>query len=195
MQQLFERLQPIPAGKITDGEEIISLLADCWDQLQGSNENGMQSDKLLGRAEDLFWEPPFLCFTIERHGGTVLGSTRAELQQWRVNVENRSASCSTGGWRQLKPVQPKLNVKPIAEEIVSLILNRKEDSRLKWNKNGSVRIAIGNIIPASSAVAQTLAGRRKRFRGEVDRLLTDHGWEPKSNYLYTPPQEIPTSTS
>ena len=79
----------------------------------------------LGRMEDISWNPPVLSFTIERHGGTVMGSTRAELQNWNVNVETRSATCGVGGHRQLEPMQARLNVKPMAEEIVASILNRQ----------------------------------------------------------------------
>jgi hypothetical protein len=37
----------------------------------------MTGQKLLGRMEEVVWEPPILSFTVERHGGTVQGSSRA----------------------------------------------------------------------------------------------------------------------
>jgi len=146
----------------------------------------MEPSKLLGRMESICWNPPVLSFTIERHGGTVLGSTRAELQYWQVNVENLSATCSTGRHSQLVPMRPKLNVKPIALEIVSLILHRQKDSRLKWNSDGSVHVLIGAILSSDSAAKQTLEGRRKRFRREVEQLLTTRGWRKVRPNIYAP---------
>lgn len=118
MQQLLEYLSTMSPGEIADVGQLDSLLAACWDQFDGGNAEGMEAYKLLGRMESISWNPPVLSFTIERHGGTVLGSTRADLQSWEVNVQNHSAICGAGGHRQLEPMQPKLNVKPIAEEIV-----------------------------------------------------------------------------
>jgi len=186
MQQLVEYLRSIPPGQIANAGPLDSLLANCWNELHSATAGGMQPSKLLGRMESISWKPPMLSFTIERHGGTVLGSTRAELQYWQVNVETRSATCSTGRHRQLVPMQPKLNVEPIAAEIVSLILNRQQDSRLKWNSDGSVRVLIGEILPSGSAVKQTLEGRRKRFRREVEQLLTTRGWRKVRPNIYAP---------
>ena len=44
----------------------------------------------LGRMEKVEWQPPYLTFSIERHGATVKGSTRAELQNWQVDTSHRS---------------------------------------------------------------------------------------------------------
>lgn len=186
MQQLLEYLRSISPGRIADVGQLDSLLAACWEEFDGGNMEGMQPDKLLGRMESISWNPPVLSFAVERHGGTVLGSTRAELQYWQVNVETRSATCGTAGHRQLKPMQPKLNVKPIAEQIVGLIVKRRQDNRLKWNADGGVRVLIGNILPSGSAVNQTLHGRRKRFRTEVEQLLATRGWKKVRANVYAP---------
>lgn len=191
MQKLLEYLKSIPPGDVTDVGTLDSLLAACWEELEGSDAEGMEPYKLLNRMERISWDPPELNFTIERHGGTVLGSTRAELQTWKVNFETRSAICGIGGHRQLRPMSPKLNVKPIAEEIVGLILRRQQDSRLKWNPDGSVRVLIGNIIAAGSSPQQTLVGRRRRFREEVERLLTNHGWHNVRVNVYAPRTSYP----
>ena len=64
-------------------------------------------------------------------------------------------------------------MKPLAAEIATLILDRKEDERLTWNKEGTVRFLISAILPDHSAVKQTLLGRRKRFRAEIGKLLSE----------------------
>ena len=138
----------------------------------------MEDYKLLGRMEDVTWDPHILTFKIERHGGTVMGSSRAEFQRWKVDVNKMTVGYEISGHRQIHPMVKRLDVRPIAEEIVQLILDKKEDERLKW-KQDRVTINIGKIkeLEAGSALPQTLAGRRKRFRTVVDELLVEKaGW-------------------
>ncbi len=137
----------------------------------------MEARKLFRRMEAVTWNPPLLTFTIERHGAYVLGSTRATLQKWTVDVERRTAVCDDVGYRQLIPRQPRLDVAAIAEEIIDLIVKRSKDERLKWFPDGRVRVLVGNILPDKSAVKQTLTAQRKRFRAAVKEQLANHGWQ------------------
>ena len=187
MQKLKEYLRSLGPGPISDMSQLPDLLADCWDELDGGNAEGMESYKLSGRMEDVSWEPPLLSFIIERHGGFVLGSTRAERHKWGIDVEAKSANCVTVGHKQLRPMQPKWDPGPVVQEIVPLIANHQEDARLKWNEDGSVRVVIGKILPEGSAVKQTLASRRKRFRNLLDQELTARGWRKVRQNVYAPP--------
>ncbi len=138
----------------------------------------MHAGKLRGRMEQVAWNPPRLSFVIERHGATVNGSSRAEVQQWEINLETRTAECATVGRRQLVPLAPRLDVRPIAEEVAHLILAGDwQDSRLTWRPDGSVRVRIGMILPVGSALRETLAGRRRRFRKSVEAELSEAGWQ------------------
>src|SRR5713101_1397585 len=103
----------------------------------------MCADKLY-RLEDLEWNPPVLSFVIERHGGTVKGSTRGKLQLWQVNLEKGIAQCNPNySFRQLTPRDPALRVEPIAEEIAHLIKEKKENEKLKWNADRArVRVLV-----------------------------------------------------
>jgi hypothetical protein len=74
-------LATLPPGPISDPAALERLLAACWDEFTG-DYGGMEGYKLLGRMEDVTWGPPVLSFSVERHGGTVMGSSRAELQGW-----------------------------------------------------------------------------------------------------------------
>ena len=47
--------------------------------------------------EDLACNPPNLCFSIDRHGGTVMGSKRAERQTWTLNLETLTAMPGLSG--------------------------------------------------------------------------------------------------
>ena len=131
---------------------------------------------MLGRMEDVAWHPPLLTFTVERHGGTVMGSTRATLQEWTVDVEKKTVTCVEAKSRQLRPMRPRLDVRLLADEIVFLIVSGKEDDRLKWYADDRVQVLVGKILPEKSAVKQTLAGRRKRFGAVVTERLAVHGW-------------------
>ncbi|MCO5102282.1 MAG: hypothetical protein M9885_15565 [Burkholderiaceae bacterium] len=178
------RLKPGPVG---DDADIDSLLAKCWDRFSGSNAEGMNADKLLGRIERPSWDPPSLSFEIERHGGTVMGSSRAELHSWQIDLVEMSASLSVTGHLQLKSMAPRLDVKALARDVAAAIRIGQPDPRLKWLTGNDVRVLIGEIIPAGSAVQQTLAGRRKRFWTALDEEV--RGWQHEERGRYRKKKE------
>lgn len=175
VDRLRAHLATILPGKITDTSDLERLLAASWDEFSG-DYGGMEGYKLLGRMEDVTWEPPILAFVVERHGRTVAGSSRADLQGWTVNTEQKTIFCEPLGCRQVRPIQPRLKVEPLVEEIVRLIVAKHEDDRLQWHDDGSVKVLVGKIIPADSAVKQTLGGRRKQFREKLVERLEAEGW-------------------
>jgi hypothetical protein len=177
----------LPSGPTVDATELAAILSAHWHEFDGGNSNGMAGSKLQGRMEDVEWLPPILTFTIERHGGTVYGSTRAELQRWTLDTQKMTATCETVGQRQLQPVQAKLKVEPLAEEIAAMVVKRQDDERLKWYGDGQVQVVIGEVLPEESAVKQTLAGRRKRFRQAITARLAQSGWEEVRANVYRRP--------
>ena len=187
MKKIIEYLATVPQGKISNTATLESLLSNHWEEFKGSDLESTEGYKLVGRMEEVYWTPPLLTFKIERHGGTVLGSSRADLHKWTLNLENKTAECKISGYRQLTPRQPNLNVKKIAEEIIPIIISKKLDERIKWYPDGTVRILIGEIIPSYSASQPTVANRRKRFRKAMDELLGNLGWNKIKINLYSPP--------
>ncbi len=175
MNQLRKYLKRIPEGEITDTAELEELLTECWDEFAGDH-GGMKPQKLLGRMEDVLWKPPILGFVIERHGGMVMGSSRAELQHWTVDIEHKTATMSVKGYRQQGPRQSAVDVKPIANKLTELIIKGQHDERLQWSTDGKVRILSGKIFPADSAPKKTLEGRRKRLTKTLQERLAPHGW-------------------
>jgi hypothetical protein len=176
MDKLVCFLAKILPGPIARTAELERLLAECWDELAGGDGGGMKGYKLLGRMKSLSWDQPKLAFEIERHGGTVQGSSTAEVQHWTVTVDQKTAAFGTGKYHQVRPRQPSLEVQPLVEEVARRITARQEDDRLVWRDDGSVKVLISRIIPKGSAVKQTLAGRRKRFWMALVERLRAEGW-------------------
>jgi hypothetical protein len=178
-------LATMPPGPVTDTTDLERLLADCWDEFTG-DDGGMESFKLLNRMEHVTWTPPKLVFTIARHGGTVLGSTRAELQRWTVDIAKMTATHEKVGHHQLDPMQTRLDVCPLAKEVAGRIVARQDDHRLKWKEDGSVKVLVDKVLPAGSAVKQTLMGRRERFREALKERLADEGWQECGVNVFRP---------
>jgi hypothetical protein len=181
---LLNELQSIPPGAIGDGirDKVLRLLKGCWDKLKGSDETSMEPWKVADRAEDLRWDPPILSFTIERHGAKVLGSGRGALHEWRVDVEQRAASCLQAGYRQLTPPSPRLNVKPIVGSICEAVQQGPKSGCalvqkgiVTWKGDHEVSIGHGDLISGNNK--QTKAGRRKRFCNELVARMKTLGWD------------------
>ena len=177
IRQLAQFLALLPPGPIEDADHLVLLLSSGWTKLKEHDAEGMDAEKLLGRLEDPRWNPPELTFTIERHGGTVMGSSRAERHLWTLSSDNWQLRCAVIGYRQIRPRQAKVDVLHLAREFASLIRQRQQDERLRWMPSGEVEVMIGKLFPTGSAVSQTLAGRRKRFREGLGHFLQEMGWE------------------
>jgi hypothetical protein len=175
MDELTDYLKILDPGPVEVTTHLERLLAEIWDNL-GGNEGGMTGHKLIGRMEKVEWNPPVLRFVIERHGGTVLGSTRTELQRWTVNLKRQTATCERTGHRQLSPMANRVDVRFIAEEVASKIVAGQADDRLSWTGDGRVRVEVGKIFPERSGYMQTVQGRRRRFREALIEKLSTKGW-------------------
>lgn len=182
---LRDYLDGLAPGQVRDTGRLEPLLALCWKDLAGGSDGGMEGNKLFGRMESVEWSPPLLTFKIERHGGAFLGSSRAEIQHWAIDISKRIASLGGSSRRQLRPLQPRLDVAPLANAVARSILSRQPDEYLKWFPDGHVVVSIGKVIPAGGP-KQTVAGRRKRFRTALDTILKAHGWEKVRANTYRP---------
>lgn len=181
---LKDYLMGLAPGAPLEVGEIEFLLAEAWRSLRGSRAGGMQAQKIRGRTEDMAWNPPSLTFSIERHGGTVNGSTRAEIQRWCVNVEAHTAEITSTGRRQLHAMAKRVNVKGPAAEIAEAILKNLESPMLKRFPDGRVKVLISSVFPHGSDFKQTVSGRRKRFRAALEALIKEHGWREVGTNTY-----------
>lgn len=183
-QQLRQFLMRLSAGPVPPDvqPELLQLLKSHWDMFSGSDQEGMEAYKLQ-RMEHPEWHPPVLTFTVERHGRTALGSTRADLQRWDVDLDRGVAECQVIGYRQVYPREAPVDVKPVADEMVRLIIGGSRDDRLQWSAGGRVRVLTGRIFPASFEVPkQTLEGRRKRFVKAMEERLAPRGWQHRGSW-------------
>ena len=176
---LRERLRSIKPGEVPHSAEVIELLNDCWDEIEGTTVSSMTAHK-LDRAEQVTWDPPELRFVIERHGAVVWGSIRAELQGWTINVDLAEAHVLEVGRRQIRPSSPRLDVDPLARLLASAIEEGTDDPGLKWVGPSKVRVLIGKVVP-DDAPKQTVTGRRKRLREALARRIGDHWTEGPPN--------------
>jgi hypothetical protein len=184
MRKLRTFLKKLGPGTISDLETLKLLLVEAWDKFEGSDSTNMAAYK-LNRIERASWDPPLLEFDIERHGGMPLGSTRAELQTWFVNLKNATAQCATTGRRQIMPMQKRYDARADVDELVNLITSGHQDVKLSW-KDGRVTVRMGTILPNGSAVKQTLANRRKRLRNALKERLAEHGWRMVRPNVFEP---------
>ena len=176
--ELKNHLAGLGNGPISDSTEIQHLLVASWHLLNGSNDGGMEGYKLHGRMENVVWNPPVLKFFVERHGGTMLGSTRAELQHWEVNLDAETAEITKTGHRQLESMAPRISIKGMAVEIAQAILKGNDDKRFFIDShNGDLVVNASALFPTGSGFKRTVEGRRMRLCKYIGEILADHGWQ------------------
>lgn len=192
VKNLQNLLSSLPDGPVVDARAVESALFEAWRSLACVGRSGaMTAAKILGRLENLSWSRPILSFQIERHGGTVNGSTRAELQRWEVDVEGRTRTFVSSGRRQLHAMAKRWDHRQLAETLASCIRTGERHEGLRWTKEGKVGIS-RKVIP--QAVAQTMASRSKRLRKAIGEALGDPQWQEKS-WRASPASSTETSSS
>jgi hypothetical protein len=185
LQMLSKALYGLPPGAVEEVSSVAALLAGCWRHFAGGDSERMHAGK-LGRMENLRWDPPVLSFTIERHGGMGLGSTRAELQDWRVDLDRKTAKCQRSrSYRQVLARAEGIRIEPIARELADSIMAARADRRLKWQGGETVRVLMAEIVPSHSGYKQTVTGRRKRLRAVIQQLLIEKGWREIRRDVYS----------
>jgi hypothetical protein len=110
------------------------------------------------------------------------GSSRAPLHKWTINVVKGTASCEQGRYRQLTPASKRLDIKPIVAGICGAVQEGPESNSplvqrkiIVWKGIDEVSIRHGDLISGNSQ--QTIASRRKRFRGELTDRMKALGWD------------------
>jgi hypothetical protein len=186
LDELRSVVRSLPMGPVMDLHGILVVLSGAWNDLDGAADTSMAGHKVR-RIEEASWDPPCLRLVIERHGATVYGSSRAEVQTWSVDVDNGKAKIIHETFRQLRPMAPRLDVAALAREIAGLILGGVSDERVKWSPDHrSVKVNLSAILPP--AVKQTADDRRKRFYAALDGELVGYS---RSGAAYSEVAERP----
>jgi hypothetical protein len=129
--RLKKRLFGLATGEVTEVGPLAALLAGCWREFAGGDPERICAGKLY-RMETVRWHPPVLSFTMERHRAMGVGSTRAELQNWRVNLDRKIAQCERSRtYRQALPRSGAVKIEPIARELADNIIAGRADQWLK----------------------------------------------------------------
>jgi hypothetical protein len=189
IQQLADQLKSIAPGPVSRDMRpaIFGLLKQCWNEFSGTSDTSMESWKVdREEAEDVTWEPPFLSFTILRHGGAVAGgSTREERQRWSLDIQKQVAHQQIVGHRQLRPSASPLRAAEmlkIARQVCQTVrkgpnagCSLERDGRIIWKSQDLLHIKHARLIP-DTGFAKTLSGRRKRFRAVLAHEMAAIGW-------------------
>lgn len=186
-EQAFGKLRnflgSLPAGVVSDVVALARLLSPVWHMFAGSEEEGMEGSKLLTlkplktRIEQPQWQPPHLTFEIERHGATVLGSSRAEVHTWKLDVHHRRAEIASRRRRQVRPADKRFDAKAVADELAPFILAGEDHKGLKWSPGRKRVRLISDVLARTMAEdppKQTVDGRMKKLRAQLVPLLV--GW-------------------
>lgn len=175
---LIEKLNTLGHGPVPslNKTEVLNLLSGCWQYLKGSDNQKTLPYK-LSRAENLSWDGSILSFALERHGGTVNGSSRAELHNWVVDLVNNGATISKTGMRQIRSMAPRMDIKQKANEVAEQILSREHHENIEWRTADHVVLNINRIIPETNM--KTTTDRRKRFRAELEKIMLNQGCDRK----------------
>ena len=94
-----------------------------------NNLEGYFSSESRSRAK----QPPLSSFCIERHGGKTKGSVFADLHSWTADLNKEAAFCYPfTGRRQVKAKLPRLDAKPLVEEVVRSILGNTNLTKVRF---------------------------------------------------------------
>ena len=175
LDSLRKLLAEIKPGKIPDHvlPALIGGLGKIWNKLPGATDEKMEALK-LGRGSGWTWHPPVVSFLIERHGSTVLGSSRALMQEWSLDLDTGAVTWDPAGFRQLSPMNPRFNAKAAAQRIAEALAAGPNSSPglegVRWRDPDTVTVTLNKFFP-TNVPQQTAAGRSKRLRESLIELV------------------------
>jgi hypothetical protein len=93
-----------------------------------------------------------------------------------VDLDSGTATSGRTRHRQLSLMAKRVDIEPIAAEVVGLIVGGVSDERLHWLDDGRVRVELGRIFPEQSGFKQTIQGRGRKLREALIEALAPRGW-------------------
>ena len=120
-------------------------------------------------------------FTLERHGGLVLGSSFADLHHWVVDSETMTKWIEGKSRRRLAPMSSKIDIAELVSRI-SLAVEQRDPDVVVELSDGVLQVKIAQLIP-DSGPRQTVADRRKRLRNALAVELAKRGLQVSPKWI------------
>ena len=185
INDLYEVLKTGSAGPMSAETlaKILPLLAKCWHEFAGSTDSKMRFYKVArdGGPQETAWHPPILSLVVARHPTTDFGSGRVDKQLWSLDFEEITANHRKIGWSQSRRTATRLFAKQLAVQVCDAVKQgRHSDSKyvnegvLVW-EDDYIIVRQSKLI-SSKGFADTVSGRRRRFREKLKPLMAAIGW-------------------
>ncbi len=189
MERLRDYLASLPAGPVAETEALATEVAACWEHFTGSSAARIPAAEVLWRLRNAVWRSPLLSFDLASEAQGEAGLAGPAALRWEMDVENETAAIAAPAHHGAAPTRPRLDMAELAEQIVRLILAHRQDHRLRWYSDGSVRVAVGTILPEGVGFKQTISNRRRKFRRALEEQLPTAGWRKVKDYVFAPPSD------
>lgn len=189
MEQLRDYLASLPAGPVAEAGVLAAEVAACWEHFAGSSAARIPAAEVLWRLRNAIWRPPLLSFDLASGAREEASFASPAALRWALDVENETAAVAAPAHHGTAPTRPRLDMAELAEQIVRLILAHRRDHRLRWYSDGSVRVAVGTILPEGAGFKQTISNRRRKFRRALEDQLPTAGWRKVKDYVFAPPSD------
>lgn len=121
-------------------------------------------------------------FGVERH--TAAGAVAyAMVLEWARDPASGDVRLAHTRLLRVRPPTPRLNIRPIAEELLRVVLDRRADPRATWHGPDCVTLLPTVMLPACR-VKGTQQSRRRRLRDLLASLLAPSGWQRNTGWTW-----------
>lgn len=109
-----------------------------------------------------------------------------DTQNWIARIVHET-------YRQLAPRAKPLDIRGLVRNVIDAVRHEKLHPGLAYRSDGSVRVLISELIPATNQ--QTTTQRRRRFRAELEPELAALGWTQRSLHIWVKSGSGPVDVS
>jgi hypothetical protein len=164
-------------------EELLNQLVTIWDScaLIGDDQSTFLYKLANREVEGLRVVDNRIHFTLERHGGFVLGSSFADLHHWVVDPETMTKWIEGHSKRRLAPTSSKIDIAELVSRI-SLAIEQRDPDVVAELSDGALQVKIAQLIP-DSGPRQTVADRRKRARNALAVEIANRGLQVSPKWI------------
>jgi hypothetical protein len=133
----------------------------------------------VSRAENLHFAHGRLRFDIERHAGTMNGSTRAHLHTWEITPDGRGCDIVRETYRQLAARANSYTMKDARKSAFAVMRllsgGRKNRGEMKVLDDGRVVIFAQRLVDLGQ-YKRTRIGRCIQFLKALEDVVETRGW-------------------